>query len=97
MNYEDEEEETFDEEYKEQFRQMTDKEIERHIGLERLRNVMKGFDIEHDIDKIRRIIQEVRNEDKQEESEDEEYESESGETQRMERLQWIRDNRKPKK
>ena len=84
------EEEAFDAEYKEQIRQMSDKEIERHIGLERLKNVMEGFDIKHGIDKTRRIIQEVRNEDKQEEPEDEEFESERSETQRMKRLQWIR-------
>jgi hypothetical protein len=54
MNYEDEEEETFDEEYKEQFRQMTDEEIERHTGLEKVRNVMEGNNKEHGIDKIRR-------------------------------------------
>ena len=76
---------------------MTDEEIERHIlGLEKVRNVMEGFDREYGIDKIRRMIQEVRNEDKKEEPEDEEYESDSSETQRMKRLQWIRDNRKPK-
>ena len=89
-------EEEFDEEYKEQFRQMTDEEIERHIGLERVRNVMEGFDREHGIDKIRRMIEEVRNEEKEEEPEDEEYESDNSETQRMKRLQWIQDNRKPK-
>ena len=43
MNYEDEEEESFDEEYKEQFRRMTDEEIERHTGLEKVRNVMEGY------------------------------------------------------
>ena len=96
MNFEDEDGEEYDEEYKEQFRKMTDEEIERHIGLEKVRNVMEGFDREHGIDKIRRMIQEVRNEDKNEEPEDEEYESDSSETQGMKRLQWIRDNRKPK-
>ena len=96
MNFEDEDEEEYDEEYKEQFRQMTDEEIERHIGLEKVRNVMEGFDREHGIDKIRRMIYEVRNEDKKEDPEDEKYESDSSETQRMKRLQWIQDNRKPK-
>ena len=95
LENEDEDGEEYDEEYKEQFRKMTDEEIERHIGLEKNRNVMEGFDREHGIDKIRRMIQEVRNEDKKEEPEDEEYESDS-KTQRMKRLQWIRDNRKPK-
>ena len=97
MNYEDEGEEEYDEEYKEQFRQMTDEEIERHIGLEKVRNVMEGFDRGHGIDKIKRMIEEVRNEDKKEEPEDEEYESDSSETQRMKRLQWIRDKQKTKK
>ena len=75
---------------------MTDEEIERHIGLEKVGNVMEGFDRENGIDKIRRMIDEVRNEDKKEEPEDEEYESDSSETQRMKRLQRIRDNRQPK-
>ena len=96
MNYEDEEEDEYDEEYKEQFRQMTDEEIERHIGLEKVRNVMEGFDREHGIDKIRRMIEEIKNEDKEAKPEEEKYESDSSETQRTKRLQWIRDNRKPK-
>ena len=96
MNYEDEEEDDFDELYKEQFRQMTDEEIERHIGLEKVRNVMEGFDREHGIEKIRRMIEEIKNEEKQPEPENEDYESDNSETQRMNRLQWMRDNRKPK-
>ena len=96
MNFEDEDEEEYDEEYKAQFRKMTDEEIEKHIGLEKVGHVMEGFDKEHGMDKIRRMIQEVKNEDKKEEPEDEEYESDSSETQRMKRLQWIHDNRKPK-
>ena len=96
MNFEDEDDKEYDEEYKEQFRKMIDEEIERHIGLEKVRNVMEGFDKEHGIDKIRRMIEEVRNEDKKEELEDKKYESDSSETQRMKRLQWIQDNRKPK-
>ena len=55
---------------------------------------MEGFDREQGIDKIRQMIQKVRNEDEQEEPEDEEYESDNSETQRMKRFQWIRDNRK---
>ena len=70
MNFEDEDREEYDEEYKKQFRKMTDEEIERHIGLEQVRNVMEGFDREHGIDKIRRMIQEARNENKKEEPED---------------------------
>ena len=77
LNFEDEDdEEEYDEEYKEQFRNMTDEEVERHIGLERVRNVMEGYDKEHGIKKIRRMIEEVRNEDKEEEyneSEDSEF------------------------
>ena len=59
-DFDDEEE--YDEEYKEQFRNMTDEEIERHIGLERVRNVMEGFEREHGIDKIRRIVKEIKDE-----------------------------------
>ena len=92
----DDDEEEYDEEYKEQFRNMTDEEIERHIGLERVRNVMDGFDREHGIDKIRRIVEEIKNENNQPEPEDEEYESDNSQTERMKRLQWINDNRKPK-
>ena len=75
---------------------MTGEEIEKHIGLEKVRHVMDGFDKEHGMDKIRRMIQEVGNEDKKEEPEDEKYESESSETQRMTKLQWIHDNRTPR-
>ena len=63
MNYEEENEEEYDEEYKEQFRNMTDEEVEKHIGLEKVRNVMEGYDKEHGIDKIRRIVKEVRDEE----------------------------------
>ena len=98
MNFEDnDDDEEYDHEYKEQFRNMTDEEIERHIGLERVRNVMEGYDREHGIDKIRRMIEEVRNEEEQPDPEDKECESDNSETQRTKRLQWIRDNRKPKK
>ena len=57
MNYPEEDDDDFDEEYKEQFRNMTDEEVERHIGLERVRNVMEGYDREHGIDKIRSIVE----------------------------------------
>ena len=57
---------------------------------------MEGFDREHGINEIKRMIQKVRNEDKKEEPEDEKYESDSSETQRMKQVQWIRDGRKPK-
>ena len=63
MNYPEEDEEEYDEEYKEQFRNMTDEEVEKHIGLEKVRNVMEGHDKEHSIDKIRRIVKEVRDEE----------------------------------
>ena len=64
MNYEDEDEDEYDEEYKEQFRNMTDEEIEKHIGLEKVRNVMEGYDKEHGIAKIRKIIEEISKENK---------------------------------
>ena len=57
--------------------------------------IMEGFDREHGIDKIRRMIEEIKNEDKEAKPEEEEYESVSSETQRTKRLQWIKDNRKP--
>ena len=57
---------------------------------------MEGYDREHGIDKIRRMIEEIKKEDEEAEPEEEEYESDNSETQRMKRLQWIRDNRKPK-
>ena len=50
-NFEDEDEEEYDEEYKEQFGKMTGGEIERHIGLEKARTAMEGFDRERGIDK----------------------------------------------
>ena len=64
--------------------------------MKRVRNVMEGFEREHGIDKIRRIVKEIRNENNQPEPEDKEYDSDNSETQRMKRLQWINDNRKPK-
>lgn len=50
------------EEYKEQFRNMTDEEIEQHIGLEQLRNVIDGLDKNHGIDEIRKIVKEIKQE-----------------------------------
>ena len=50
------------EEYKEQFRNMTDEQIEQHIGLEKVRNVMEGFDANYGIDKIRKIVEEIKKE-----------------------------------
>ena len=44
---------------------MTDEEVERHIGLEKVRNVMEGYDREHNIYRIREIVAEVRNENKE--------------------------------
>lgn len=40
---------------------------------------------------------EEEDEEKQPEPKDEEYESDDSQTQRMKRLQWIQDNRKPRK
>ena len=39
LNYEDEEEDQHNQEYKKQSRGMTDEQIERHIGLEKVKNV----------------------------------------------------------
>ena len=54
----------FDDEYREQFRNVTDEQIETHIGLEKVRNVMDGLDKDYGIDKIRKIIQEVKQQKK---------------------------------
>ena len=54
-------EELYDE-YKEQFRNMTDEQIEHHIGLEKIRNVIEGFDKEHGIDRIRHLVNEIKKE-----------------------------------
>lgn len=54
----------YEREYKEQFRNMTDKQIEQHIGLEKVRNIIDGFDANHGIDKIRKIVEEIKKEKK---------------------------------
>ena len=48
----------FDDELKSNY--MTDEEVETHIGLGKVRAVMDGLDKEHGIEKIRKIIHEVR-------------------------------------
>lgn len=52
----------YEREYKEQFRNMTDKQIEQHIGLEKVRNIIDGFDVNHGIDKIKKIVEEIKKE-----------------------------------
>lgn len=52
----------YEQEYKEQFRNMTDKQIEQHIGLEKVRNIIEGFPENFGIDKIRKLIEEVKKE-----------------------------------
>ena len=52
----------YEKEYKEQFRNMTDEQIEKHIGLEKVRNVIEGFDKNYGIDKIKKIVKEVKQE-----------------------------------
>lgn len=49
-------------EYKEQFRNMTDEQIEQHIKLEKVRNVIDGLDKNHGIDEIRKIVKEINQE-----------------------------------
>ena len=44
---------------------MTDEQIEYHIGLEQVRNVIEGFDREHGISEIRKLIEKVKNEKKE--------------------------------
>jgi hypothetical protein len=48
------------EEYKDQFRNMTPEQIENHIGLEKVRNVMDGLPPEHGIKRIRKLIEEIK-------------------------------------
>ena len=43
---------------------MTDEEIENHIGLEKVSNVMEGFDRDFGIDEIRELVKEVKHEQK---------------------------------
>ena len=52
----------YEQEYKEQFRNMTDKQIEQHIGLEKVRNIIEGFPENYGVDKIRKLIEEVKKE-----------------------------------
>ena len=52
----------YEKEYKEQFRNMTDEQIEIHIGLEKVRNVIEGFDENYGIDKIRKLVKEIKQE-----------------------------------
>ena len=52
----------YEKEYKEQFRNMTPEQIEFHIGLEKVRNVMEGFPKNHGIENIRKLIKEVQEE-----------------------------------
>ena len=52
----------FDKEYVEQFREMTPEQIENHIGLEKVRNVMEGYPVDFGIAKIRQLIKKVKEE-----------------------------------
>ena len=46
----------YEEEYKEQFRNMTDEQIEKHIGLEKIRNIMEGYPKDYGIKQIRKLV-----------------------------------------
>ena len=50
----------FDKEYIEQFRTMTPEQIENHIGLEKVRNVVEGYPAECGIERIKKLIQKVQ-------------------------------------
>ena len=50
----------YEEEYKEQFKNMTDEQIEQHIGLERLRNIMEGYPKDYGIKQIRKLVKEIK-------------------------------------
>ena len=50
------------EEYKEKLRNMTDEQIEQHIGLERRRNIMDGYPENHGIEHLKILVKELREE-----------------------------------
>ena len=52
----------FDKEYVEQFQNMTNEEIENHIGLEKVRNVMEGYPVDFGIAKIRQLVKKIKEE-----------------------------------
>ena len=52
----------YEKDYKEQFKNMTDEQIEQHIGLEKVRNIIEGFDKDYGIDRIRQIVKEIKEE-----------------------------------
>ena len=52
----------FDKEYIEQFKVMTPKQIENHIGLEKVRNVMDGCPVEYGIERIRKLVKKIQEE-----------------------------------
>jgi len=41
---------------------MADEQIERHIGLEKVRNVIESLDKNYGIEKIRKLIKEIKKE-----------------------------------
>lgn len=45
------------EEYKRQFRNMTEEQIESHIGLEKVSNVIEGFDRDFGTHEIRKLVE----------------------------------------
>ena len=53
----------FDKEYCDQFRDMTPEQIENHIGLEKVRNVMEGFPVDFGIARIRQLVKKVKEEE----------------------------------
>ena len=54
--------EEYEEEYKEQFRNMTGEKIEQHIGLEKVRHSVEGFDETYGIDKIKNLVEKIKEE-----------------------------------
>jgi len=52
----------YEKDHKEQFKNMTDEQIEQHIGLEKVRNIIEGFDKDYGIDRIRQIVKEIKEE-----------------------------------
>ena len=58
--------EQYEEECKEQFRNMTynvtDEQTGQHIGLEKVRNIVEGVDENYGIDTIRKLVEKIKKE-----------------------------------
>lgn len=50
----------YEEECKEQFRNMTGEQTGQHIGLEKVRNIITGVDENYGIDTIRKLVEKIK-------------------------------------